>query len=242
MATIRALPSPTSAPPARPAPSSTASLRRRDGNIAGASEYHWMDGNFLKYDGPLTVADLPVDAHELIALCAPRPCSSAAARQKATAGRRKGSFLAALPPVRFIRCWARRFGNHGVPAHRNRAHLRRFGFPPAHRRPHACAQLAHVYRFCQPLFARAGGSGALANPHFSHAARTCSAGLQTGCSGGSRPPHGRPRCDHCGCARAQVLYSFSTATPSVLYHEYPLRRSRLRSFTSSWWSCRDRQK
>jgi hypothetical protein len=43
------------------------------GNIAGAAEYHWMAGNFLKYDGPLSVADLPVDAHELIALCAPRP-------------------------------------------------------------------------------------------------------------------------------------------------------------------------
>ena len=43
------------------------------GNIAGTGEYHWMAGNFLKYDGPLTVADLPVDAHELIALCAPRP-------------------------------------------------------------------------------------------------------------------------------------------------------------------------
>ncbi|MGD0649376.1 MAG: acetylxylan esterase, partial [Acidobacteriaceae bacterium] len=43
------------------------------GNVAGVSEYHWMAGNFLKYDGPLTVAELPVDAHELIALCAPRP-------------------------------------------------------------------------------------------------------------------------------------------------------------------------
>jgi len=43
------------------------------GNIAGITEYQWMAGNFLKYDGPLTVADLPVDAHELIALCAPRP-------------------------------------------------------------------------------------------------------------------------------------------------------------------------
>jgi hypothetical protein len=43
------------------------------GNVAGTNEYHWMAGNFLKYDGPLTVADLPVDAHELIALCAPRP-------------------------------------------------------------------------------------------------------------------------------------------------------------------------
>jgi hypothetical protein len=43
------------------------------GNLAGTSEYHWMAGNFLKYDGPLTENDLPVDAHELIALCAPRP-------------------------------------------------------------------------------------------------------------------------------------------------------------------------
>jgi (4-O-methyl)-D-glucuronate---lignin esterase len=43
------------------------------GNIAAMSEFHWMAGNFLKYDGPLTIADLPVDAHELIALCAPRP-------------------------------------------------------------------------------------------------------------------------------------------------------------------------
>jgi hypothetical protein len=43
------------------------------GNVAATDEYHWMAGNFLKYDGPLTVTDLPVDAHELIALCAPRP-------------------------------------------------------------------------------------------------------------------------------------------------------------------------
>ena len=43
------------------------------GNVAATSSYHWMAGNFLKYDGPLTVADLPVDAHELIALSAPRP-------------------------------------------------------------------------------------------------------------------------------------------------------------------------
>lgn len=52
-------------------------LRRKYGeqveNVAGTTEYHWMAGNFLKYAGPLTPNDLPVDAHELIALCAPRP-------------------------------------------------------------------------------------------------------------------------------------------------------------------------
>jgi hypothetical protein len=42
-------------------------------NLAGSGEYHWMAGNFVRYAGPLTPADLPVDAHELIALCAPRP-------------------------------------------------------------------------------------------------------------------------------------------------------------------------
>ena len=36
-------------------------------------EYHWFAGNFIKYAGPLTKNDLPVDAHQLIALCAPRP-------------------------------------------------------------------------------------------------------------------------------------------------------------------------
>lgn len=55
-----------------------AALYRRNfgeqiGNVAGTGEYHWMAGNFLKYAGPPTVNDLPVDSHELIALCAPRP-------------------------------------------------------------------------------------------------------------------------------------------------------------------------
>jgi hypothetical protein len=40
-------------------------------NVAGAGEYHWMAGNFLKYAGHW--AQMPVDAHELIALVAPRP-------------------------------------------------------------------------------------------------------------------------------------------------------------------------
>ncbi len=42
-------------------------------NVAGTGEYHWMAGNFIKYAGPLHWNDLPADAHELIALCAPRP-------------------------------------------------------------------------------------------------------------------------------------------------------------------------
>jgi hypothetical protein len=55
-----------------------AKLHRRDWgeiveNVAGTSEYHWMAGNFLKYAGPLKWNDLPVDSHELVAMCAPRP-------------------------------------------------------------------------------------------------------------------------------------------------------------------------
>jgi hypothetical protein len=47
-------------------------------SLTGTGEYHWMAGNFLKYGaaeatfGSKTAADLPVDSHELIALCAPR--------------------------------------------------------------------------------------------------------------------------------------------------------------------------
>jgi hypothetical protein len=52
-------------------------LRRNFGeqveNLASTGAYYWMAGNFLKYAGPLTPKDLPVDAHELIALCAPHP-------------------------------------------------------------------------------------------------------------------------------------------------------------------------
>jgi hypothetical protein len=42
-------------------------------NVAAVNEYHWMAGNFLKYAGPLTPKDMPVDTNELVALCAPRP-------------------------------------------------------------------------------------------------------------------------------------------------------------------------
>ncbi len=42
-------------------------------NVASSGEYHWMAGNYLKYAGPLTPGDLPVDGNCLLALCAPRP-------------------------------------------------------------------------------------------------------------------------------------------------------------------------
>lgn len=48
-------------------------------NLTGSGEYHWMAGNFLKYGaeeaafGSKNAGDIPVDSHQLIALCAPRP-------------------------------------------------------------------------------------------------------------------------------------------------------------------------
>ncbi len=47
-------------------------------NLTGSGEYHWMAGSFLKYGaseatfGSKNAGDLPVDSHELLALCAPR--------------------------------------------------------------------------------------------------------------------------------------------------------------------------
>jgi lysophospholipase L1-like esterase len=48
-------------------------------NLTGSGAYHWMAGSFLKYGaaeasfGSRSANDIPVDAHELVALCAPRP-------------------------------------------------------------------------------------------------------------------------------------------------------------------------
>jgi hypothetical protein len=79
-----------------------AKLHRRDfgervENLASPGAYHWMAGNYLKYAGPLTPADLPVDAHELIALCAPRPVFISAGAAEVEGGwiDARGMFLAA---------------------------------------------------------------------------------------------------------------------------------------------------
>ncbi|MET3128256.1 hypothetical protein ABID42_003375 [Arcicella rosea] len=48
-------------------------------SLASSGEFHWMAGNYLKYAaaessfGSKTGCDLPIDSHELLALCAPRP-------------------------------------------------------------------------------------------------------------------------------------------------------------------------
>jgi hypothetical protein len=65
-------------------------------NVAGSGEYHWMAGNFIKYAGPLNWNDLPVDSHELIALCAPRPVFIGGGATEGDGwADAKGSFMAA---------------------------------------------------------------------------------------------------------------------------------------------------
>ena len=70
-------------------------------NLTGTGEYHWMAGNFIKYGGPLNAGDLPVDSHEMIALCAPRPTfisygASTGQGAEGTWVDQKGSFMATV--------------------------------------------------------------------------------------------------------------------------------------------------
>jgi hypothetical protein len=79
-------------------------------------EYHWLGGNFLKYAQHWD--DLPVDSHELIALCAPRPVFISGGAQN---GDRivdpKGSFLAAVAAGPVYRLLGRRdLGTTEMPA------------------------------------------------------------------------------------------------------------------------------
>jgi hypothetical protein len=79
-----------------------AKLYRRDygervENLAGSGVYHWLAGNFVRYAGPFGANDLPVDSHELVALCAPRPVFVSAGSVEAGDAwvDAKGMFLAA---------------------------------------------------------------------------------------------------------------------------------------------------
>jgi hypothetical protein len=65
-------------------------------NRTQCSKYHWFAGNFIKYAAdPLTQNDLPVDSHELVAMCAPRPVFKSAGSPKVEEGwvDGKGMFL-----------------------------------------------------------------------------------------------------------------------------------------------------
>jgi hypothetical protein len=73
-------------------------LEKRDygeniNDVAQPGEYHWMTGNFLKYAG--NWQNMPVDAHELIALVAPRPLLITGGTQDQWADP-KGEFLACV--------------------------------------------------------------------------------------------------------------------------------------------------
>ncbi|MEO5822180.1 MAG: acetylxylan esterase [Vicinamibacteraceae bacterium] len=74
-------------------------------NLTASGQFHWMAGNFLKYGaseatfGSKNAGDIPVDAHELIALCAPRPTYiSYGVPEKGDAKwlDQQGSFMAAI--------------------------------------------------------------------------------------------------------------------------------------------------
>lgn len=74
-------------------------------NLTGSGEYHWMAGNFLKYGaeeavfGSRNAGDIPVDAHQLIALCAPRPTFISYGVPEAGDAKwldQQGSFMAAV--------------------------------------------------------------------------------------------------------------------------------------------------
>jgi hypothetical protein len=64
-------------------------------NLASSGEYHWFAGNFIRYASTLTPNDMPVDAHELVALCAPRPVfiSSGSPKNEGQWVDAKGMFL-----------------------------------------------------------------------------------------------------------------------------------------------------
>ena len=81
-------------------------------NLTAPGEYHWMAGNFLKYGaaeaefGSRNAGDIPVDAHQLIALCAPRATFisyGVPERGDAKWLDQQGSFMAAVAAGRVFR-------------------------------------------------------------------------------------------------------------------------------------------
>ena len=126
-------------------------------NLTGSGEYHWMAGNFLKYGtaestfGSKNAGDIPVDAHQLIALCAPRLTFisyGVPERGDAKWLDQQGSYMAAVAaqPV-FRLLGAKDLGvsddyNEGEDAGGERQHARRSArLASARRRPHRRSEL-----------------------------------------------------------------------------------------------------
>jgi len=123
-------------------------------NIADTKEYYWMAGNFLKYAGPLHWNDMPVDAHELIALCAPRPVFSGAGTLAGGDGwaDATGMFQAAVgagPVYKLL--GAKDLGTGELPPVGTALVDGDVAFPRTSRRPHRLAELADVPGVCRPL-------------------------------------------------------------------------------------------
>ena len=126
-------------------------------NLTGTGEYHWMAGNFLKYGaseasfGSKNAGDLPVDAHELIALCAPRlTFISYGVPEKGDAKwlDHQGSFMAAVAAEPVFRLLGAKdlgvtddYHTAKMPARQCRPAGRPAGLAAARRRPHRRAQL-----------------------------------------------------------------------------------------------------
>ena len=126
-------------------------------NLTGSGEYHWMAGNFLKYGGPLTPGDLPVDAHELIALCAPRPTfiSYGASTGPGAEGQwvdQRGSFMAAVGGRPGLQAVGQEGPGHlRIPRGGDGDHRRRACLPATQGRPHHRPELADVPGVRRPL-------------------------------------------------------------------------------------------
>ena len=124
-------------------------------NVAGIDEYHWMAGNFLKYAGPLNWNDLPVDSHELMAMCAPRPVFLSAGNggyDVEPGGDSwvdaKGTFLAGAGAGPVYRLLGKKdLGTTEFPTDRNADRDWRRCFPAALERTHRPTQLAVLSGF-----------------------------------------------------------------------------------------------
>ena len=134
-------------------------------NLTGSGEYHWMAGNFLKYGGPLTPGDLPVDAHELIALCAPRPTFISYGRLDRPGGRGPvGRPAGQLHGGRGGRPGLPAAGQEGpghlgIPRGGDGDHRRRARLPAAQGGPHHRPELADVPGLRRPLHQAQGCPG-----------------------------------------------------------------------------------